>query len=77
MADWLERRRELRARVLAEADRLEAQHGAGAHAAATTASRAPGPDWRFADEVRRELARRRQIRPRVNNPTERLSESHG
>lgn len=55
---WFKERRDFRLRVLAEADRLQAEHGRAAYATAAIAARAVSGDWRFAEAVRDELGRR-------------------
>lgn len=55
---WFKERRDFRARVVAEADRLQAAHGRAAYATASIAARTVSGHWRFAVAVRDEVGRR-------------------
>ena len=58
VVSWFRERREFRDRVIAEADRLQAEDGRAAYATAAIAARTVQSDWRFAQAVRDELGRR-------------------
>ena len=65
---WIRGRRDFRAKVREEADRLQAEHGRAAYATASIAARTVQGDWRFAQAVRDEVGRRIGYRRPANDP---------